>query len=166
MAKDSKTRIPGGALPRRHGPLPKPEKARGDRLTLRMHPDIMEILAARAAERGISRSHLVEQILVGFMRADPRNPKLDPVGRMVPGADSPGLLRERSPLQVAEKWQKYVTAHTILIGTPPPQDWLDDPNGYWDAPSHAERGPVEEHPEAHEEKHSLGRWQRRRRRRD
>ncbi|MBR0825709.1 hypothetical protein JQ596_09175 [Bradyrhizobium manausense] len=147
--------------------MPQPDKARGDRLTLRMHPDIMEILAARAAERGISRSHLVEQILVGFMRADPRNPKLDPVGRMVPGADSPGLLRERSPLQVAEKWQKFVTAHTILVGTPPPQDWLEDASGYWDAPSHAERGAMEEPSEESEAKPSQqGRWQRRRRKRD
>jgi hypothetical protein len=163
MAKESKTKVPGGGFPRRYGPVAKPDQARGDRLTLRMHPDIMEILAMRAAERGVSRSHLVEQILVGFMRADPRNPKLDPVGRIAEGAEPPLALRERSPVQLADRWRKFVTAHEIVIGAPPPADWLDDPSGYWDAPAHADRGPAddEDRPQA-----SPGRWARRRRSHD
>jgi hypothetical protein len=109
-----------------------------------MHPDILEILSMRAAEKGVSRSHLVEQILVGLMKADPRNPRLDPVGRIVPDAESPLALRERSPVQLADRWRKFVTAHEIVIGAPPPQDWLDDPSTYWDGVAHADRGPADD----------------------
>jgi hypothetical protein len=115
----------------------------------------------------VSRSHLVEQILVGFMRADPRNPKMDAVGRIADGAEPPLALRDRVPLQVADKWQKFVTAHTIVIGSPPPQDWLDDPDTYWDAPSHDDRGPAGNHPEDDtNERAQRGRWARRRQRLD
>ena len=165
MAKDSKTKptkVPGGPLPRRYGPVAKPEERRGDRLTLRMHPDIMELLARRAAERGVSRSHLVEQILVGFMKADPRNPRLDPVGRILHDAESPLTLRERSPVQLADRWQRYSTAHNIIIGSPPPSDWLDDLDGYWLSPD--ERAPVEQtEDERKSERAEAGRWARRRR---
>lgn len=161
MAKDSTTR-PGG-FPKR-APADEPPDGKANRLTLRMHPDIMEILSARAVERGVSRSHLVEQILVGFMRADPRNPKMDAVGRIVDGAEPPLSLRERAPLQVAEKWQKFVTAHAIVIGAPPPQDWLDDKDSYWDAPGHDGRGPAPDE-EVHD-RAQRGRWARRRQRID
>ncbi len=144
MAKDSKTGFPGhGRLP----PRPSAEaasEAKANRLTLRMHPDILEILSLRAAERGVSRSHLVEQILVGFMKADPRNPRLDPVGRIVPDFESPLALRERSPVQLADRWRKFATAHEIVIGAPPSQEWLDDERTYWDGIPHADRGPVEQ----------------------
>ncbi|SDJ74207.1 hypothetical protein SAMN05216338_106315 [Bradyrhizobium sp. Rc2d] len=165
MVKDSKTRPPGsGGFPKRKPAPAEPPDGKGNRLTLRMHPDIMEILSARAVERGVSRSHLVEQILVGFMRADPRNPKMDAVGRIVDSAESPLALRERAPLQVAEKWQKFVTAHGIVMGSPPPQDWLDDADTYWDAPSHDARGPQTE--EDIHERAQRGRWSRRRQRLD
>ena len=162
MVKESKTKVPGGPLPRRYGPVAKPDEARGDRLTLRMHPDILAVLAMRASERGISRSHLVEQILVGFMRIDPRNPRLDPVGRIVESAEPPLALRERSPVQLAERWQRFSTAHSIVLGSPPPADWLDDESGYWDAPS--DRGPVEQNEsEQSGAGRPSGRWARRRR---
>ena len=104
----------------------------------------MELLSWRAAERGVSRSHLVEQILVGMMRADPRNPKMDPVGRIIPDAESPLALRERSPVQLADRWRRFATAHEIVIGAPPSSDWLDDERTYWDGTAHADRGPVEQ----------------------
>lgn len=149
MVKDSKT----GTRPLKPGqmpPRPAPgsvelAQAKANRLTLRMHPDIMEILSWRAAERGVSRSHLVEQILVGFMRSDPRNPRMDPVGRIIPDAETPLALRERSPVQLADKWRKFATAHEIVMGVPPSADWLDDTRSYWDGVAHADRGgPIDE----------------------
>ncbi|MGY0572802.1 hypothetical protein ACTGJ9_018405 [Bradyrhizobium sp. RDM12] len=107
-------------------PVPKkddPADGKGNRLTLRMHPDIMELLSARAHEQGVSRSHLVEQILVGFMRLDPRNPKMDAVGRIIDGAETPLALYDK-PLQLAARWQKFTEAHTLVIGTRPvPTSW-------------------------------------------
>lgn len=146
MAKDSK--IPGGGLPRPTAAQLAQREAKSNRLTLRMHPDIMDILSMRAAERGVSRSHLVEQILVGMMRADPRNPRMDAVGRIVPDAEAPLALRERSPVQLADRWRKFATAHEIVIGSPPSAEWLDDPASYWSEDwhggAHADRGPVEQ----------------------
>ena len=147
MAKDSKTLgfLGHGRLP----PRPSAEaasEAKANRLTLRMHPDILEILSIRAAERGVSRSHLVEQLLVGMMKADPRNPRMDAVGRIISDAETPLALRERSPVQLADRWRKFATAHEIVIGAPPSQDWLDDERTYWNGVPYADRGPVEQDP--------------------
>jgi hypothetical protein len=157
MVKDLKPKPT--SLPR---PVPKkdePADGKGNRLTLRMHPDIMELLSARAYEQGVSRSHLVEQILVGFMRLDPRNPKMDAVGRIIDGAETPLALYEK-PRELAARWQKFTDAHTLVIGTPPRSDLMDDRSGYWDAPSHAAREPEDQ--DSLDERAQRGRWARRR----
>lgn len=116
----------------RPGKLPDPEAAKSARLIMRMHPDLTEVLNLRAAERGMSRSKLIEQVLVGFLMADPRNPKMSPVGRIDRSQPTPLQMRESNPHRFAERWQRFVQAHQALFGMPPSTDWLDDLDAFWD----------------------------------
>src|SRR3984893_4480053 len=99
---------------------------RTERLVLRVHPDLVEVLTERAREKGITRSAYVEQLLVGWVRLDPRNRRLDAIGKFVPDAPDPDDVKRRSPLSFAERWQKFSTASQLLLGAPPPSDWFDD----------------------------------------
>lgn len=106
---------------------------RSTRLTLRAHDDLMKLLTLRADEAGISRSHYIERLLIRFLMADPRNPKLDAMGRIVPGQTTPYDLRTKDPLRTAERWQRFSTAHENLLGMAPPRDWFEDADTYWPA---------------------------------
>jgi hypothetical protein len=115
-----------GAPKRRAGAPTKPGKVRTDKLVMRIHHDLMEILTERAAEKGITRSAYVEQLLVGWARLDPRNRRVDMIGKYVVDAADPEDVKRRSPLSFAERWQKLTTASQLLLGAPPPSDWFDD----------------------------------------
>src|ERR1700688_139101 len=78
---------------RKRGPDPRPEEVRTERLTLRVHPDLMEILTARARERGVSRSQYIEKLLIGWTNADPRNVKVDSIGKIISDAADPATMR-------------------------------------------------------------------------
>jgi Ribbon-helix-helix protein, copG family len=121
-------------LPRKpaRGPTPKPaEEIRSNRLTLRTHDDLMELLSLRAREQGVSRSAYIERLLTAWLRADPRNPKIDNMGRLSVGAPEPRQLRAKDPMRTAEQWTRYAQAHEIVFGHPPPRTWLDDLDMYW-----------------------------------
>jgi hypothetical protein len=99
---------------------------RTERLVLRVHPNLMEILTVAAREKGVTRSAYVEQLLIGWVRLDPRNRRVDMIGKFDPSAPAPNDVKLRSPLSYAERWQKFATASQLLLGAPPPSEWFDD----------------------------------------
>jgi hypothetical protein len=112
------------------GPKIAEDAIKSERMAFRVHPDLVQILDARAAELGINRSAYVERLLVGWIKADPRNPRIDMRGKFVEGGPDPDDLKKRSPLVFAERWQKYSQAYAIILGTPAPQSWFDEEDAY------------------------------------
>jgi len=84
----------------------------------------MEVLTERARERGITRSAYVEQLLVGWVRLDPRNRRVDLIGKYDPDAPSPYEMRMRSPLAFAERWSKFASASKLILAEPP-SEWFE-----------------------------------------
>lgn len=113
-----------GSPRQKPGPVAKPDDAKTDRLVMRVHPDLMEILTERARECGINRSQYVEKLLIGWARLDPRNPRLDMIGKIDPAAPTPNELR-RSALSFAERWQRFCTASMLLLGAEPLREWFE-----------------------------------------
>jgi hypothetical protein len=109
------------------GPQTLPEDVRAERLVVRVHPDLFEILTKRSRERGFSRSLYVEKILLGYVALDPRNPKLDEIGKKIPDAMTGDQLRLKFPMRFAAAWQKFASLSQALIGLPPRDEWLDRP---------------------------------------
>lgn len=113
-------------------PGPKVDLAavRSERVTMRMHPDLVAILDARATERGVSRSAYVEQVIVGWVQADPRNPKVDARGMYVEGAPSPWAYRLKQPVSFGNKFAQFSQAYAVIMGTPAPQKWVEEEDAY------------------------------------
>ena len=111
------------------GKPPRPGEVRSDRLIMRMHPDLLGILSERAREKGLTRSQYVEQILIGWVRLDPRNRRIDMIGKYVQGAPDPADVKKRSAFSFADRWSKFATASRLLLGALPPSEWVDDGNG-------------------------------------
>lgn len=126
MVKDSKKRF--SVKP---GPKVAEDEVRSERLTMRMHPDLMHILDERAKERNVSRSAYIEQLLIGWVQADPRNPKVDGRGKLVENAPSPIEQMNNNSFAYAAKWAKFNTAYAILLGTDAPKKWVEEPQDYW-----------------------------------
>lgn len=132
MVKGPTTRKPrppvnkDGTPRRPPGKAPSPSDVRAERLVLRVHPDLMEILTVRARERGVTRSAYVEQLLVGWVKLDPRTRRIDAIGKYVPDAPDPTQVRLRSPLSYANRWSKFSTASRLLLSAEPPQEWLEN----------------------------------------
>jgi hypothetical protein len=111
------------------GPRVAEEDIKSVRMTIRLHPDLVRILDARAAELGINRSAYVERLLVGWAKADPRNPRIDMRGKFLDTPD-PEDLRTKSPHVFGQRWQKFSEAYAIILGTPAPQSWFEEPDAY------------------------------------
>lgn len=103
-----------------------PAAAKSDRIIMRVHPDLLSIIDARAREKDLTRSKYLNQLLVGWSNADPRNPRLDAAGRRVETAPEPLQYQLARPLVFAERWQRFVTAHNAIFGHPPPAGWFED----------------------------------------
>ena len=136
MVKEPKSRrgkmpsINADGRPRaKPGKPARPGEVRSDRLIMRIHPDLLQVLSIRAREKGLTRSQYIEQILVGWARLDPRNPRVDMIGKFDPAAPSPEELRSRSSFRFADLWTKFGTVSRLLLGAPPPAEWVDDGNG-------------------------------------
>ena len=71
---------------RKPGKPPRPGEVRTEKLVMRVHPDLMELLTESAREKGVTRSAYVEQLLVGWVRLDPRNCRVDMIGKYAPDA--------------------------------------------------------------------------------
>ncbi|OYU92099.1 MAG: hypothetical protein CFE29_04535 [Bradyrhizobiaceae bacterium PARB1] len=119
MVKDSRARKPakavkGAEMPRRAQkgfvatgrPPGDPLDIRSERLVLRVHPDLLEVLTECAAAARMTRSLYVEQILLLFLNIK-EDAQLDSIGRKKVDAEI------RPPEKAAPK----------DAGT----DWLEDP---------------------------------------
>ncbi|ABE39358.1 hypothetical protein IP86_02880 [Rhodopseudomonas sp. AAP120] len=131
MVKDSKPKVAAAAAPRAKRQA-RPDDARSGRLILRAHPDLLQVLTVRARVAGISRSRYVERLLIAWLNADPRNPRMDAVGKIRTGFDQ---ARHAAPsaLARAERWTRYNSAHAALFGVPLPDSDFEDPEQEWDA---------------------------------
>jgi hypothetical protein len=123
--------------PRKKPGPPKRDEAdmRSNRLTLRVHDDLMHLLTMRSREAGLTRSAYIERLMLAWLRADPRNPKMDPMGKVVEHAPTPLQNLRKDSMNVAERWTKYSSAHELLFGQTAPRHLLDDQDTYWPGPS-------------------------------
>ena len=91
-------------------------------------------LSLRASEAGLSRSAYIERLLINWLRADPRNPRLDNMGKLVSSTGpTPFDARTAEPLRVAERWQRFSQAHELIFGQNAPRDWFENGDSYWPA---------------------------------
>jgi hypothetical protein len=116
---------------RKPGKPANPDDVRTERLSMRVHPDLAAILTARARERGITRSQYIEQLLVGWVKIDPRNPKIDAIGRIDVDA-APPLSMRLEPLKFGERWARLATVMEALLGMRPADEWIEDEHGYFE----------------------------------
>lgn len=79
-------------------PPTDPATHRSGRLVLRVHPDLMATLALRADELRMTRSRFVEDILIGVLGLDPRNPRFDKFGRIDPQAATMAQRQLNNPI--------------------------------------------------------------------
>jgi hypothetical protein len=119
-----------GSLRAKPGKKAKPDDVRTDRLVLRVHPDLMELLTERARERGVTRSAYVEQLLVGWVRLDPRNRRVDLIGKYVGDAPDPVDYKRTSTFSYLNRAQRFAQASQLLLGAPPPREWFQDEEDY------------------------------------
>ncbi len=137
MVKESKKEIGAPSRPdarrqrgrvssRKTGAASAPGDAKTDRIIMRVHPDLLELIDARAREKDLTRSKYLNQVLVGWSNSDPRNPKLDAAGRRIVTATDPRQSQLFKPFSFAERWQRYVAAHNAIFGHPPPASWFDE----------------------------------------
>ncbi|WP_339037514.1 hypothetical protein WHZ78_07300 [Bradyrhizobium symbiodeficiens] len=143
MVKDSKKKgVQSQDVYERHGmhrPVPLPRKknptqplgsgTRTDRLMMRMHEELVLLLNARAEEAGESRSRYIEKILVGFLRTDPRNPRIDSFGRIDASAPPP-LSARNDGMKFGEKWSRWRDLNVGLGLPAPPDELIEDDTGY------------------------------------
>jgi hypothetical protein len=162
MAKKLKTRSEKAAewVPGRGQP-PKGDSARSARLLMRVHPDLLPLVDVHARERGVTRSQFVEQMLIGFLRLDPRAPRLNAFGQLEPPAPGtpppvqtrPGAFpRPATPPNThlfLRRWDDFRRASELVTGYVPPDTLIDD---------YVHQGP-EEQPE-HPDRAAADRWSR------
>jgi hypothetical protein len=136
MVKEPTTRKPrppvnkDGRLRSKPGKKAKPDDVRTERLVLRVHPDLMEILTSRAREKGETRSAYVEKLLVGWVRLDPRNRRVDLIGKYVGDAPDPADYKRTSTFAYLNRAQRFAQASQLLLGAPPPREWFQDEEDY------------------------------------
>lgn len=119
-----------GTPRRKPGKPAHPADVKTDRLVLRVHPDLLAILTNRSKERGITRSQYVEKLLIGWSNLDPRNPRLDLIGKVSPTAPVPAALRDTQGREYARRWEKFCDASVLLFGSEPPKEWYEEDDYY------------------------------------
>jgi hypothetical protein len=132
-----------GAPRAKPGKVARPDDVKTDRLIMRLHPDVNALLDFRAAEKGITRSKYVEQLLVGFLGSDPRNPRLNAIGKIDRHGPSPLMIRADTPHKFAERWQRFVSGYSGIFGAPPPIDWNEGEERFWSPTLEDEGAPGE-----------------------
>lgn len=115
MVKDSKKKT------EKPGP-----NAKEERIALRAHEDLIAIIDKRAEERGQTRSSYIESLLIAWVKADPRNPRIDFRGKLVPDAPSPAELVKANPKLYTDRWVQFNRAFNALFGTDTPRQWREE----------------------------------------
>ncbi|MCS3727364.1 hypothetical protein [Bradyrhizobium betae] len=124
MVKDSKKKAA------KTGP-----NAREERIALRAHADLIEILDRRAEEKGQTRSAYIESLLIAWVKADPRNPRIDNRGKLVPDAPTPAELQRANPQRYTDRWVQFNRAFNALFGTDVPREWREEWQEHWQTES-------------------------------
>lgn len=125
MVKDSKSK------PRvKPGPKVAEDDVKHERLTLRVHSDLIDILQRRADERNMSRSAYVEGLLIAWVQADPRNPKVDSRGKIVKNAPTPLELMNKDSMKFGARWAEFNRLYAALFGQSAPAKWIE-PDDHW-----------------------------------
>ena len=136
MVKESKTHRPGSLpMPKRDRKAPTRQKGgvsaeglREGRLVMRVQQSLNDLIDIRARERGESRSRFIERLLVAFLQADPRNPKIDPWGRIL--TDGPPISKAGEPARFGAAWARWVTLNDSLLGFRVPDAWMDEESDF------------------------------------
>jgi hypothetical protein len=98
---------------------------------MRVHHDLLDLVDIRARERGETRSRFIERLLVAFLQADPRNPRIDAWGLILSDGPAIGKIGDRIRFDAA--WSKLCNLNETLLGFRPPDGWLDEEPGFVDA---------------------------------
>jgi hypothetical protein len=132
MVKKSKTHVPGRGQP------PKGDRVKSGRLLMRVHPDLLPLIDVHARERAMTRSQFVEQMLVGFLRLDPRAPRITAFGQLEPlpeGTPAPvqtrpfAFPRPATPPNAhlfLRRWDDFRKASELVTGYVPPDTLIED----------------------------------------
>ena len=124
MVKDSKPKKPSDDPPRRRRKRAvTPDAVRSERLILRVHPDLLEMLEQEAeANGGMTRSVYVEQILLGWINRGRR--KLDHRGRRLPSDPPPSEPPLITPAAFETGWRGKagIRLNSLLQGREPGDD--------------------------------------------
>ena len=114
---------------------------------MRVHPDLIPLVDIHAKERGLSRSQFVEAMLIGFLRLDPRAPRLNAFGQREPlpeGTPPPVQVRPGAfprpgtppnPHLFLRRWDDFRKASELVTGYVPPDTLIDD---------YVQGGPIED----------------------
>jgi hypothetical protein len=94
-------------------------------MMMRVNQSLVDLLGIRAAERGESRARFIEKLLIAFLRADPRNPKIDPNGRIL--TDGPAISRRTDAVRFGAAWSRWSAINENLLGLKVPDEWMDEP---------------------------------------
>lgn len=136
MAKNSKS-SPKKYIPGRGQP-PKGSATKSGRLLMRVHPDLLPLIDVHAKERAMTRSQFVEQMLVGFLRLDPRAPRINAFGQLEPrpeGTPPPVQVRPGSfprpatppnPNLFLRRWDDFRRASEMVTGHVPSDSLIED----------------------------------------
>ncbi|RXH16925.1 hypothetical protein [Bradyrhizobium guangzhouense] len=107
------------------------ENAREERIAMRAHSDLIAILDRRAEEKGQTRSAYIESLLIAWVKADPRNPRIDNRGRLIPDAPTPAELQKANPQRYTDRWVQFNRAFNALFGTDVPREWREEWQEHW-----------------------------------
>lgn len=146
MVKDSKKlELSPTGFPRKPYVKRKPGLTRDGRLMLRVHEDVEELIKLRAAENNMTVSRYIEGLMIGWLSADPRNPKLASNGARVPRVLPPEMQKAADPARFGARWHEFTQVYRSIFGHEPPRQWLDDFTA--GAPADGDFDPTGEDPE-------------------
>jgi hypothetical protein len=109
MVSKSSPPKPKKTAGRRPGP---PEDVRTERLVVRMHPDLVSSLTERAKVYGVSRSSMVERILIGYLNMQQGQHPLDLTGRFLKSQAAIEAMKTAP----GDEWKLFGKRNLRLLG--------------------------------------------------
>jgi hypothetical protein len=90
-----------------------PDEVRSDRLVLRSHPDLMDALSLRAKVYGVSRSQLIERVLISYLNMQDDQRPLDMAGRYLTSEGQAKWMK----MTVGERlWSRFGSKNKAVVG--------------------------------------------------